>query len=159
MHLLTLGFCFFTLTLDILYSLLLVLHVQICQLYQQCSPLVPNVGQIIFHGKLVTFFGSSSIYLTALVFTTIKSKLYYFNSILNHHHQHHHGHLWYLACARHWFKPWLVLTLILTTDYKVDIVFYGCGNWGTEKLSDLSKATQLLNSRGNFGIQAVWSYS
>lgn len=125
MHLLTLGFCFFTHSLDTLYNLLLVLHVQICQLYQHCSLVMPNVGQIIFHGKLVTFFCSSSIYLTAIVFTTIKSKLRYFNSMLN---NHHHGHLWYLAHVRHWFRPWLVLTLILTADYMVDIVFHVCGN-------------------------------
>lgn len=42
--------------------------------------------------------------------------------------------------------------------HRMDILFHRCGNWGTEKLGDLFKATQLLCGKARLGIQVVWSY-
>ena len=50
-------------------------------------------------------FYSSSICLSAIVFTKIESKLYSSNSILNNVNDNtDHSNLWYLPCARHWSK-------------------------------------------------------
>ena len=63
----------------------------------------------------------------------------------------------YLACARHWLE---LLTCINSDPHYCtaggDVLFYRCGYWRSEELSDLSKATQFLSDKARLGLQMMF---
>lgn len=106
------------------------------------------------------FCSSVIVYLSTIIFTKklnynyiIKSKRHHPNSLLNNSNQ--PQALWCLACARHWPE---LLTCINSDPHCCAARGTYCFTHvetGTEKLSDLSKATQLPSGKARLGIQIV----